>query len=368
MKTEFSKSQLVKLAEYRSEWTKIGLASGDADLAAATPAINRLYALLGKPSPVIWRFSSPLVAQLFLNSRAQMLDQMSAQMSDQMRAQMSAQMIDQMRAQMIDQKLKYYYTYFWGSLDAYWIVYYKFALDEFSLKNISGENVEKLRLWETLAKSCGYIYFYENFCVICDRPESVWDEQNRLHNVSGPAIRFSDGWSIYNWHGIPVDARLIDSPESITIGEIETEANAEKRRAMISQYEKIRFPGAYLVDCGAQEIHHDKFGILYRKEFLDDEPMVMVRLLNRTPEPDGNLTSEQAKQIFGSAAWFVDKFPEDSRWKEYYKRVHPELRPMFGNDAEGRPVFGDPQKPTARGAVASTRAMYAEQYHPEAGS
>ena len=34
-------------------------------------------------------------------------------------------------------------------------------------------------------------------------------------------------------------------------------------------------------------IHSDELGDLYRADVPDDEPLVMVRVLNSTPEPDG---------------------------------------------------------------------------------
>jgi hypothetical protein len=34
-------------------------------------------------------------------------------------------------------------------------------------------------------------------------------------------------------------------------------------------------------------MHSDEFGELYRKELAGDEPLVMVCVINKTPEPDG---------------------------------------------------------------------------------
>ena len=44
----------------------------------------------------------------------------------------------------------------------------------------------------------------------------------------------------------------------------------------------------YLEDSGAKKIHEDELGELYRTEFPDDEPLVMVKVMNSTPEPDGS--------------------------------------------------------------------------------
>ncbi|MGD9682676.1 MAG: DUF6745 domain-containing protein [Candidatus Obscuribacterales bacterium] len=61
------------------------------------------------------------------------------------------------------------------------------------------------------------------------------------------------------------------------------EINVESRRVMIERYGHER----YLKDSGAFLIDSDALGKLYRKEISGDEPLVMVEVINSTPEPDG---------------------------------------------------------------------------------
>jgi hypothetical protein len=51
---------------------------------------------------------------------------------------------------------------------------------------------------------------------------------------------------------------------------------------MIERYGMAR----YLADSGATLIHQDELGELYRADLPGDEPLVMVKVLNSTPEPD----------------------------------------------------------------------------------
>jgi hypothetical protein len=81
-----------------------------------------------------------------------------------------------------------------------------------------------------------------------------------------------------------VPAFVVVRPDWITIKHIDDEQNAEVRRVMIERYGQAR----YLFDSGAKEIHADDFGTLYRREFQDDEPLVMVKVVNSTREPDGS--------------------------------------------------------------------------------
>jgi hypothetical protein len=93
-------------------------------------------------------------------------------------------------------------------------------------------------------------------------------------------------------------------------------------------------PAQYLVDSGAKKIQQDEWGALYRKEVPGDEPILMVKVINSTAEPDGT-------------------------FKDYWLRVHPDCRPLLANGQ-----FGEPQALTARNAVASTFGLIGADYAP----
>ena len=154
--------------------------------------------------------------------------------------------------------------------------------------------------------------------------------QRRLHCESGAAVE-SDVELLYFWHGVLVPAHVVVEPHTITVREIETEDNAEVRRVMIERYGAAR----YIVDSGAELIHKDDWGELYRKVRPDDSDLVMVKVVNSTPEPDGS-------------------------FRDYWLRCNPELRPMLGGGG-----LGEPQAMTARAAVAASFGKRAEEYRPE---
>ena len=110
------------------------------------------------------------------------------------------------------------------------------------------------------------------------------DTEGRLHSEDSPSIAYRDGWSLWHWHGVNVSRQIIEFPETITVKQIEDEANAEVRRVMIERYGQAK----YLLDSEAVEIHRDDFGTLYRKEIPQDEPLLMVKVVNSTPEPNGD--------------------------------------------------------------------------------
>jgi hypothetical protein len=110
---------------------------------------------------------------------------------------------------------------------------------------------------------------------------------------------------------------LIEHPESISEQRIQGERNVEIRRAMIARYGTSRYPFSPEVEI----LDADSFGTLYRREIPGDEPLVMVRVKNSTPEPDGSI-------------------------KEYFLRVPPTVR-------------------TSREAVAWTFGIRGEEYDPK---
>lgn len=156
----------------------------------------------------------------------------------------------------------------------------------------------------------------------------------RLHREDGPAF-VSDVEPLYFWHGVLVPRHVVESPGTITDSEITQEPNAEVRRVMLARYGEAR----YIEAIGAKPLDRSDDGyILYRSALPDDEDLVMVKVINSTPEPDGTK-------------------------KPYWLRVHPELRPMLPDGG-----LGEPQEMTAHNAVASTFGLRGEEYILEAES
>lgn len=179
----------------------------------------------------------------------------------------------------------------WGGWDSYLT----------ALRDVLGLRLpvyEKYAAWEGCALNAGFRMVHENFCIVSDRPDVLRiDGQNRPHNLDGPSHRWRDGWALYFVNGVRIayDKRyIVEDPSRITWQEIDREQNSEIRRAMIERYGADR----YVLDSGAKVVHtmpadHPIVGLrtarLLRKEVPEDEPIVMIDLLNSTPEPDGTV-------------------------------------------------------------------------------
>jgi hypothetical protein len=210
----------------------------------------------------------------------------------------------------------------------------------------------QLDMWRDVSESCCWWWCYQNYVIVSERPTVVaMDERERIHSHTGPAIAFADGFKVYASHGVRLPEYIIERPAEITVKKIDKEANAEIRRVMVERYG----PAKYLADSGADKIHEDDYGVLYRKEMPGDEPMVFVDVVNSTQEGRWEDTGE------------VQMIQDDEGGpfhSQPVRRFIPEL------DDKGQPIFKKymlrvpPTMKTAREAVAWTFHKTEADYEP----
>ena len=209
----------------------------------------------------------------------------------------------------------------YGSHDAAWLAFHRYFYEVLGLTDQTGS---LSGLWE-LAQSAGWALPHQNVCWVSERHHILSrDDRGRLHCETGPACGYPDGWAIYAVHGVRVPRYVIEEPATIDVAHIGAETNAEVRRVMIERYrhgENVSGSAAYVRDAGAKRLDHDeRFGTLWRRDLPNDEPIVMIEVINSTPEPDG-------------------------RFKRYWLRVPPDTK-------------------TAHEAVAWTFGVPAKDYAP----
>ncbi len=135
-----------------------------------------------------------------------------------------------------------------------------------------------------VARHAGWWWPYEKTAIVSERPLALHrDEAGRLDRGDGPALGYADGFELYAWRGMPVPRDFLDELTSLTPERIRDEENAELRRVMLEYYGYDR----YLDESGAKPVHRDETGVLWRVELVGDEDVVMVEVVNSTPEPDG---------------------------------------------------------------------------------
>ena len=114
----------------------------------------------------------------------------------------------------------------------FWIAFYRYPEQYLNINY--GEYSKILFLWDILGKSCGWWYPYENICFISDRPQEIHKKGIQLHNESGPALLYRDGYALWFLNGVDVGEEIIKTPaEKIDAKLVVTNNNAEVRREIV---------------------------------------------------------------------------------------------------------------------------------------
>jgi len=216
----------------------------------------------------------------------------------------------------------------WGWSDDYWLAAFETCMRERGIEH--AHILNRFASLVQVREQISIFFPFGDIVLCCENPLVLKrDERDRLHSAAGPALVYRDGWGIWAWHGVRVTKQAIDHPETLTIARIEAEGNAEARRVMIERMGWERF----IRQAELRPLQSDDWGTLYRKDLTNDpEPLMLVKVMNSTPEADGS-------------------------YKDYILRVHHELRPLM----EGN-LLGEPQKLTALNAIASTFGLRGEEY------
>lgn len=252
---KLTKKQEGKLATYANKWIQKGISSEFPSEERVREIISDFYKNSGEPVPPVKIVDSPSKA-------IKLAKKMGAK----------------------DTEIQFA----WMHHDAGSIGFYSFFKNETDVKNINETDLF------VNGSELGWTLFFDEVCIVSKKPEVYFETPHEdivagnvavLHRLDGPAIDFGEGdkSNVYAVGGVIVEAYVVDHPEKITVADIEKESNAEVRRVKIDQYGQSR----YLQDSGAEVVNEDDFGVLFRKNLGDDEPLMMVKVVNSTEEPDG---------------------------------------------------------------------------------
>ena len=159
-------------------------------------------------------------------------------------------------------KIKWHYWLggqFWVGYGWSWrgTAYVDFFLSVYGLK-LNKDMMERAEAYRKVCESVNYIWSNRHFIMVCERPTEIHrNDRDQLHNEKGLAIRYPDGWGLYMIDGIIFDERIVMSPETITVREIQAEKNLEKQRVLI----KLFGVKQYLTQIGATVLDIDMRGI-----------------------------------------------------------------------------------------------------------
>jgi hypothetical protein len=213
------------------KWRNIALSTERIDYQKAKETIQECYALIGKPIPEIIFFDSPYAA---LNSKLEFLlkDHLRGQIEYKLENELESLLwkfldiplvseIDNLLCQLLEAKLmkemdslikdelesrlhnqlcnklnNCIQPELWGAFHGSWVDFFS------SVLNCTHKR-KSLQTFQSLIKFCGWIFPYENTCLVSERPINLsFDSQNHFHALGLPAIEFADGFSVYAYHGV----------------------------------------------------------------------------------------------------------------------------------------------------------------------
>ena len=290
MITKLTPRQREKFPEFMDKW--LANASGKTSHTACAKAIKNIYISIGEKSPKTLHFTSPILAalascmlrsQLDSQLRSPLCSQLDSQLDSQLRSQLCSQLDSQLRSQLcsqlcsqlgsqlrsqlcsqldsqldsqlrsqlcsqLDSQLRsqlgsqLYTVVWWGT----WACYYDFA-------KYTGVkfDMEKFRLFVNFTKNIHLCLPYKNIFIYSDKPVRCHWKGTRLHNETGKAVEYADGWGWYSLNGVMMKPEYVLTPAEKTTPEtVLAEKNVDIRR------ELIRKVGVQRMLSRGQEIDH----------------------------------------------------------------------------------------------------------------
>jgi hypothetical protein len=161
-----------------------------------------------------------------------------------------------------------------------WLDRHDFFRTAFELQ----EETEPLEGLLQIAANADWIIPHKHICWISEPPQVlVTDAGGRMHNASGPALQYRDGWSAYAWKGVEVPWRVIERPEYITLADIDRTSDIHVRRCMIDRLT----PERYIASGAAFRVSEDDTGVLWERRWPDGDAWAAVEVINGTAERNG---------------------------------------------------------------------------------
>jgi hypothetical protein len=232
----------------------------------------------------LWsQLESQLRSQLGSQLESQLGSQLRSQLWSQLRSQLWSQLRSQLRSQLESQLGSQLNNILGGHHWCAWEVFYRFC-EEIGVKYAEKDS-ELLDLWLHQSRHLHWWFPYDGIALASERyTVCKVDAESRLHNPAGQAIGYGDGWGIWAWHGVRVDQRVIEQPETISAKEILAEQNTEVRRVMMERIGMERFLG----EAGAKQIHTHEMGDLFSID-LPGDPERVLRAVRVTDPSTGRI-------------------------------------------------------------------------------
>ncbi|WP_445170992.1 DUF6745 domain-containing protein [Microcoleus sp.] len=287
--------QAALIPVYREKWRARSLSTGPINRSQAEETIKSAYSAIGLKAPeiifvdrpyeaadlILSRFDNPsselrslfetkLRCQLEKQLRGYLRGQLESELQNQLQTQRSARLYTQLQTQLWEAQREHLVHEIASTLppqqliDSWteeihsqtlgkqvnnciqpelWAAYgslLDFCISVLNLPHSYGRN---WIIFQSIVRDCGWIYPYDNLCIVCSKPIALSaDSNHRLHAEGTPAVQFADGVSIYAYHGVILPEWYGSlHPHQWQSKWVLKEQNAEVRRALIQgiTYDRI---------------------------------------------------------------------------------------------------------------------------------
>jgi hypothetical protein len=238
--------------KYVEKWLKIGLCTEPTDFERAKAAARLAYKCAGVQCPELFYLcDSPLQGVVYAHfCETDQVDRLNEldRMQPKERLQFCLDFIKSNRGKDFLSAIN---SYSYGSQDAPWLACYDLFEIECGVKEC-----EQLHGLRDMALCCGWWAPFDGAVIFQHRACEIHMQDGELHNDSGPAILYPDGYALWAITGIviPVDhgEQVVMRPETQTLEQIRQESNEELKRIRIERFGWPR----YLQESNAKVIEH----------------------------------------------------------------------------------------------------------------
>jgi hypothetical protein len=144
--------------------------------------------------------------------------------------------------------LSFVWPFLSGSFDSNIFAFYDFFMNELGVK-IEEKLEEKYQIWKKTL-NFGLVYPFDDVCIVTRKPDFISKKGNVLHNETGPAIKYRDGFNIYMLNGVRMTKEYVETPwDKLDPKCILKEENAEVRRELVRKIGIERFIKGTNAEC-----------------------------------------------------------------------------------------------------------------------
>lgn len=160
-------------------------------------------------------------------------------------------------------------------------------LIDFSTNVLGLEGLDYFDGLQILAEENVWWAPFQEMVIVCDPPVlNKYDDSGAVPAENGTVVQYSNGDRICAIDRVFVPERFIVDWDRVTAEDIISQGNAEVRRVLMQKYGYQRM----IDELQAVLVHKDDYGELY-KITRNNTPNLFVKVVNKTPEPDGSFKS-----------------------------------------------------------------------------